>query len=185
MYEKMHDIILKVKEGDKDAFSELYRLYYPKIFSFLLRLMKSRNVAEEITQEVFFRLWINHEVLNPEMSHDSYFFSIAKNIAINNIRKAEIEKRYYDETLQQSVEETDPEEGMNFSELQELIDQAVDAMPPQQRLVFRLSREDGLINEKIAQKLNLSKRTVEKHISNSLKMLRKLIEKNYLLLFLP
>jgi RNA polymerase sigma-70 factor (ECF subfamily) len=146
--------------------------------------MKDKTAAEEITQEVFFRLWINHKILNPKMSCDSYLYSIARNIVINNFRKFEVEKKYYDEMLQNPVKEDDPGDKMDFLELQKLIAQAIDTMPPQQQLVFRLSREEGLLNEKIAQKLNISKRTVEKHISNSLKILRKLIEDRYSLFFM-
>jgi RNA polymerase sigma-70 factor (ECF subfamily) len=182
----MHDkeaetFIRKIKLGDKEAFSALFRSHYSRIFSFLYRLLKDREQAEEITQEVFFRLWINHASLDPLTPIDSYLFSIAKHASINLYKRFDVEQRYRESLEERDVADTD--HNLNQMELQHLINLAIDRMPPQQQLVFRLSREQELLNEEIAQKLHISKRTVEKHISNSLKTLRAVIEKNYLLFF--
>lgn len=179
-------LIEKVKQGDKDSFTTLFRVHYPRIHSFLSSLLKDRELAEEITQDVFFRLWINREQLNPDLSFDSYLFNMAKNTVINIHKKRGVEQRYMDAHSAEEAtakDTTDTEEQLYYKELQLLIDEAVTLMPPQQQHIFRLSREQGLKNAEIAEKLNISKRTVEKHISNSLNILRKVIENNYLLFF--
>lgn len=178
-------LVIQIKKGNKLAFSQLFRLYYPKIFSFINQLLKDRLLAEEITQDVFLRLWINREKLNPDLSFDSYLFTIAKNIVFNFFKKKEIEQRYIDHTLQSfDTEYVEVEEDFYCKDLLAIIEQAVSEMPPQQQKVFRLSREEGLLHAEIAEKLGISKRTVEKHIYTSLTFLRKIIEKNYLFLFL-
>ncbi|RHJ93650.1 RNA polymerase sigma-70 factor [Bacteroides sp. AM07-16] len=178
-------IIEQIKKGNKLAFSQLFRLYYPKIFSFIFQFLKDKQLTEEITQDVFMRLWINRENLNLDLSFDSYMFTIAKNIVLNYFKKKEVEQRYIDHTIQVfNTAHTEVEEYFYFKDLLAIIEGAVNDMPSQQQKVFRLSREEGLMNAEIAKKLGISKRTVEKHISSSLKFLRKVIEKNYLFFFL-
>lgn len=185
MLNELGHLIIQIRKGNKLAFSQLFRLYYPKIFSFINQLLKDRLLAEEITQDVFLRLWINREKINLDLSFDSYLFTIAKNIVLNFFKKKKIEQRYIDRTLRNfETSYVDAEEDFYFKDLLSLIEQAVSEMPPQQQKVFRLSREEGLLHAEIAEKLGISKRTVERHIYSSLVFLRKIIEKNYLFLFL-
>lgn len=175
------DLITKIKNGDKEAFSELFRIHYPRIFSFLYHLLNDRDMAEEISQDVFFRLWVNHASLNSELSIDAYLFSIARHTAASFYKKTNLEQQYI-----HSLDDdpgSDADENINYKELRRIITNAIKEMPRQQQLVFRMSREQELLNTEIAEKLNISKRTVEKHISNSLKTLRLVIARNYNLFF--
>lgn len=173
--------ISQVQKGDKAAFSELYRSHYPRIFSFLYTLVKNSFLAEEITQDVFFRLWVNREKLNVTMPLEPYLFNMAKNTFLNFHKRKEIEEHYL-ENQQEETEDT-VEQSLCYKELLRLINAAIATMPAQQQKIFRLSREEGLLNIEIAEKLHISKRTVEKHISNSLSLLREVINKHYLLCF--
>jgi RNA polymerase sigma-70 factor (ECF subfamily) len=174
-------LIAQLKSGNKLAFSQLYRYHYPRIFSFLYSSLKDRFLAEDFTQDLFFRLWVNREHLDEDMPLDPYFFTMAKHTVLNFYKRKEVEKRYL-ETLT-GEPESPIEENVYCKELQRLINEAIDSMPAQQQKVFQLSREEGLANTEIANQLHISKRTVEKHISNSLKLVRRVIEKNYLLCF--
>jgi RNA polymerase sigma-70 factor (ECF subfamily) len=174
-------LIAQLKKGNKSAFSQLYRYHYPRIFSFLYSLLKDRFLAEDFTQDLFFRLWVNREHLNEEMPLDPYLFTIAKHTVLNFYKKREVEKRYFEKLADEP--ESPIEENVYCKELQRLINKAIDSMPAQQQKIFRLSREEGFTNAEIANQLHISKRTVEKHISNSLKLVRRIIEKNYLLCF--
>lgn len=176
-------LVLQVKKGDKSAFAQLYRSHYPRIFSFLRTLLKDSFMAEEITQDVFFRLWVNREKLDDTMPLEPYLFSMAKNTVLNFYKRKETEKRYLENQRETEEAEEQIEQELYGKELQRLINDAIDAMPVQQQKIFRLSREEGLLNAEIAEKLQISKRTVEKHISNSLSQLREVISKNYLLCF--
>lgn len=176
-------LVLQVKKGDKSAFSQLYRSHYPRIFSFLRTLLKDSFMAEEITQDVFFRLWINREKLDHTLPLDPYLFSMAKNTVLNFQKRKETEERYLEYQHKEEQAEEQIEQALYGKELQNLINAAIKTMPAQQQKIFRLSREEGLLNAEIAEKLQISKRTVEKHISNSLSQLREVISKNYLLCF--
>lgn len=184
MPHEISHLVSQIRKGNKLAFSQLFRMYYPKLFSFIGGLIKDRPLAEEIAQDVFMRLWINREKIDPGLSFDSYLYTIAKNIVLNFYKKKEIEQRYIDHTLRAlDAGTSDAEEHFYFKDLLALVEQAVSEMPPQQQKVFRLSREEGLLNAEIAEKLGISKRTVEKHIYSSLTFLRKMIDKNYLFFF--
>jgi len=181
--QNIQNIIEKVKAGDKDAFSALYRLFYPKIYSFLFRTLKDKTIADEITQDVFFRLWINRARIKSDLPFESYFFTISKNLMYSYYKRKK--KEFNLESINiEKITETTTEKDVNFTELQQLIKKTIKTMPPQQQLVFKLSREEGLLNIEIAEKLGISKRTVEKHISNSINILRKIIGKNYMLFFI-
>ncbi|MEG2067635.1 MAG: RNA polymerase sigma-70 factor, partial [Tannerellaceae bacterium] len=173
-------LLVRIKQGDKEAFAQLYRAYHPRICSFLYGLLQNSGLAEEITQDVFFRLWLNKEKIDPDMAFNSYLYSIAKNTVVNFYKKKAAEQKFLlAKREEEAVSET--EEKLYYKELQGLINAVVESMPYQQRTVFRMSREEGLLNAEIASKLNISKRTVEKHISNSISTLRKVIEKNQFL----
>lgn len=183
MYSDNIFLIKELKKGNKLAFSQLYRMHYEKIFSFLCSLLKDQYLAEEITQDVFFRLWVNREALDKDIPIlEPYLFTLARNTVNNFHKRKAIEDNY----LKSLEEEYDNpiENNLYYKELLDLINSAIDSMPPQQQKIFRLSREQGLQNIEIAERLHISKRTVEKHISNSLEDLRSIITKNYILLIL-
>lgn len=174
-------LINELKRGNRLAFSQLYRMHYPKIYAFLRTLLRDEYLAEEISQDVFFRLWVNRESLDESVqSLEPYLFTLARNTVNNFHKKKSVEENY----LNSLEEESDNpiENSIYYKELLTLINSAIDQMPAQQQKIFRLSREQGLQNAEIAEKLHLSKRTVEKHISNSLEDLRSVITKNYILL---
>ncbi len=179
------DTVCRIKSGDRDAFRDMYLVYYPKVRSFIIRRSNCRShLAEEITQEVFFRLWVNRGSLDGYASFDSYLYTIAKNITTDMHRKNLIAAGYLNRMQSETTAPGNDETtlSLNYSEMQRLIDTAIDRMPPKQREVFRLSRTDELLNEEIACRLGISKRTVEKHISNSLKTIRAVVKNNFILL---
>lgn len=182
----MKETIIKIKAGDKEAFASLYKIYYPKIYGFVYRILRDKHLAEDVTQEVFFRLWVNHQSLNEDMAYDSFLFTIAKNITMDIHRKNTLDSDYrhnqYTINTEPHVNETSSL--MDFADLQKIIDETVNNMPYQQQRIFRLSRTEGLLNEEIAFQLGISKRTVEKHISNSLKTIKEIIKNNYLIFFM-
>ena len=176
-------LVNELKRGNKLAFSHLYRMHYAKIYAFLRTLLNDEFLAEEISQDVFFRLWVNRESLDSQVqSLEPYLFTLARN-TVHNFHKRKAVEANYLKTLEETTANS-VEDNIYYQELLILINSAIDAMPPQQQKIFRLSREQGLQNTEIAERLHISKRTVEKHISNSLQDLRKVITKNYIFLIL-
>lgn len=167
-------ILSKLKAGDRDAFTLIYNEYFSKVKIFLCHVMGGNQLSEEFAQEVFVRLWINHSKIATDQPITSYLFTISKNIAMDYYRKRSSEVKYIQHITENGEkEDKDIESELTYNQMTEIIEQAIGNMPLKQRIVFKLSREDGLINQEIAEKLHLSRRTVEKHITNALKGLKK------------
>lgn len=171
--------------GDETAFELLFRHYYPGLVIFVSQITLDKAEAEEIVQDFFFRLWKRRDQIKESPSLKSYLFTSVKNRGINFIVSKNYESRKIEElkrvmgsnlTYEQDVFVT--------SELQEKIKQAFEKLPPRTKEIFILSRFDDLKNDEIAQKLNISKRTVEIQISNALKILRQELKDYIGLLFL-
>ncbi|MEG1934443.1 MAG: RNA polymerase sigma-70 factor [Rikenellaceae bacterium] len=169
------DIIKALTDGSKPAYTQIYRLYFYRVYAFINKYLSNEYLSKDISQEVFFRLWVNHSKLDPNIPIGSYLYAIAKNIINDYFKHKDVERRYEDKFLKE-YKIADDEQYSAFNEINELIERAISTMPTQQAHVFRLSRFQGMLNEEIARELKISKRTVEKHISNSIKIMRKTLE---------
>ena len=166
-------LLQQLSEGNAEAFRHLYVRYYPKIFYFVQGLLKSEMDTEDVVQEIFSKLWVNRTSVVNIRNFDSYLFILSKNMTLNYL---EIRNRREGQTCDEFPDELDdhsPHELLVAKDLQLLADLVVSQMPPQRRLVYELSREDGLSNAEIANKLQLSPKTVENHLNLALKELRK------------
>lgn len=161
-------------DGSHGAFDTLYIQYSPKVRHFLAGFVKDKDEASDMTQEIFFKIWNNRKTISQVDSFKAYLFRMARNMICDYYEHNLIKENY---SLKQQL--LSPyadliEEEFYAKELSMLIDIAVDKMPPQRRSIFLMSRKDGLSNDKIAQKLNISKRTVENHLTQALAELRKI-----------
>jgi len=173
-------LLLRVSEGDEIAFRQLFDTYRNKLYSYILKITDSKEAAEDVLHDIFLKLWTNREKL-PEIEHlNPYIHRMAHNHAHNGLRKmaketlmmAELEKGSY-------YESSDPDDQLVRKEVRQFIHDAINKLTPQQKEVFRMSREDGLKHEEIAQRLNISILTVKKHMSDALNYLRKEISDSY------
>lgn len=180
-FARADDLFLeRLKAGDRNAFTMLFEYYYTGLVVFADRYLHDTELAEDIVQSAFVRLWENRQAIKSP-SVRLYLASAVKNSCIDLIRKNETQKKY---AQRQTFQEAD--HGNDFwaeSELQQMIQSAIDRLPPRCREIFILSRYEGLKSHEIAQKLQLSQRTVETQITNALKILRKDL-KDYLFQFL-
>jgi RNA polymerase sigma-70 factor (ECF subfamily) len=166
----IHDLC---QEGvDKDAFERLFNRYYPMVFNFVKGLVKNPVVAEDIAQNTFVKLWLNRFSLQQGQSVKNYLCVLSRNESINFLRSGMARNTSMLPHNDLCIQKPTVEEWMNFTETSNIIRSNVDAMPPQRRAVFMMSRYEHMSNMEIAVKLNLSIRTVEKHIELALKDLR-------------
>lgn len=158
-------------------FEETFRVYYPRLRMFILKLIKNEEDAEDLAQDIFVKVWADKLLWTGQIRDvDSYLFRMAKNRVFNYIESKYVRQTYAGRKLQ---DDEPLEDGVyNYIVAKEtalIIRMAIDKMPQQRRTVFLMSREEGLTNAEIAEKLHLSKRTVDNHISLALADLSKII----------
>lgn len=175
-------VIEGMKNGDMASFDIIYRTYSKRLFGFILQIIKNDSDAEEIVQEVFVKIWESRGHIDNFSLFDSYLFTIAYNKTISFIRKRLSEKRYIDhvKSLQNIDENTEPFDDSEFKILSKQVNTLVDQLPPRQKEVFTLHRQEGLAYKEIAEKMNISKNTVENHMARALKFLRQHLNKENL-----
>ncbi len=159
--------------GDQTAFELLFRHYYPGLVVFASQITMDKAEAEEIVQDFFFRIWKQRNRIKETQSLKSYLFTSVKNRGINFLISKNYEAKKIEEFQRMMSNNLTYEPDIFItSELREKIRSAFEKLPPRTREIFTLSRFNDLRNDEIAEKLEISKRTVELQISNALKILR-------------
>ena len=178
----MEDIDLKyikrLGKGDHEAFDILFIQYHSKLKRFFLGFIKDEEVANDMIQDIFLKIWINKEAVSKAVSFNRYLFRMAKNM-IYDYFDHELIREKFEQNIQDDSDYLYAdilEEEIYANELSLLFDIAIDKMPPQRKQIFILSRKKGVSNEEIAEKLNINIRTVENHITLAIRELRKIIQ---------
>ena len=167
--------MLLTQQSELEAFDCIYYRYSEAIFAFLLSISKDYYLAEEVTQNVFLLLWRKKSLLDKSRSLKALLFSIAHNEMISFFRKQKSEsikrEKFYAAFPSDITMEVEYE--VEYQNLKELSDYAIEQLPPKMREVYKLSRDTGLTNKEISEQLNISIKTVENHITAALRSLKK------------
>lgn len=179
------ELVKKLKAGDSFAFEVLFYKYRNKIKGFAQKIVPAQIDPEEIVQEVFVKVWLKKEAIDPEKDFQSYLFSIAKNLVLDHLKSAVNRKLYFvDEHFHQDLLVEDGLEASITEETEEKLQKLINEIPERRREIFRLSRFEGLSYKQIAERLNISENTVDSQIRNALAFLRKEFRKFVVLAFL-
>ena len=172
-FSEERSLILRLIEGDEDAFCELYATYKNRLIYFAMRFLKSREYAEDVFQDAFVVVWQSRRFINPDASFSSYLYTIMRNRILNQLRNAANEEKLKESILSQALDYTeDTKREVMLNDLKSLISHALQQLTPRQREIFEMSREAQLSHKEIADKLGISINTVQEHISTSLKLIR-------------
>lgn len=174
-----NELASRIKQGNQLAFATIYDKYHKQLYALALRYLKNREMAEDVTQEVFINLWSNRSRLVETLNLKSFLFTTAKNLILNTIRNNQraIEKNY--EILMDSMfEETDFDQLEESHEMTSIIEKAVEALSPQRKIIFYLKTTEALSNQEIGQQLNISVNTVKVQYYQILKEIRAYASKN-------
>ena len=159
--------------GDGNAFTSLFHLYKHKLFSYVLALSESEMLAEDIVQDVFLKLWNEHESLADINNFGSYVFRMSKNHAINHFRRMSHETLIISELFQiNPSSHNQVEDIIALKETEKLLESIINRLPAQQKSVYNLSRVDGKSHNEIADLLNISPHTVRNHIIQAMSAIR-------------
>ncbi|MFW5822480.1 MAG: RNA polymerase sigma-70 factor [Tangfeifania sp.] len=167
-----HILFEKIKKGNEKAFERLFCTYYSHLCLFAEHFVRNQAEAEEIVQDVFVRLWENRKRIAIATSVRNYLFRSVKNRCLNFIQHKKIETRYAEKFLKEAEQSTTDDTGFIESGLLSKIEESIKSMPEKRQEIFRLSREEGLKYREIAEKLNISIKTVETHMGLAIKTLR-------------
>lgn len=160
-----HELILQVAEGNEHAFSRLFDMYHHRLGTYIFRLTDSMQLAEEIVQDVFLKIWMSRESLSNIQCFKAYLFVISKNQALNCLKKAIREQKYQNQWQEQEgCEEQLVLQDEHSNKYYTLLDIAIDHLPPQQQKVYLLSRHERLKYAEIAQQMDISRETVKKYL---------------------
>ena len=169
---------------NKVVFDFIFHYYYSGLCAYCERITGNQEVAEDIVQELFVTLWVKHEQIQITSSLKNYLFTSVKNRSLDYLKREQRKSHKLEHIAgEQELPENLSSLWFAEAELQAVVDKSLEKLPPRCREIFELSRFEGLKNQEIAEKLGLSKRTVELQVSNALKQLRTDL-KDYLPLFL-
>ncbi|RNL55565.1 RNA polymerase sigma-70 factor [Pedobacter jejuensis] len=171
-------LFAELAKGNESAFETIYHHYNKRLAPFVEKMVRSPELAEEIIQDIFVQLWINRHLLEDVKHPTSYLFNIATNKTLDYLKKIANNAKLMDKIAYRSTELiNDTEERVIFRESAAIIEMAVSALPEQRRMIYHLSRNEGLTHEQIAERLNISRNTVKNQLVTALKSIRQFTEK--------
>ena len=171
------ELLLLASQGSEPAFTLLFNRYKHKLYSYLLSLTASPEIAEDIIQDTFLKLWKNRSSIEAIDHLGGYLFKTTRNLAINAFKRMSKETIILSKLQsQQNSVNTKADDTLVVKEAEQLLYQTIQNLPPQQKLIYTLSREQGLKHEDIAHQLHLSPSTVRNHIVQALRTIRKKFE---------
>ena len=168
------DIIAEgIRKGDEKAFETAFRQYYCLMMNLASGILKDEALAEEQVQEVFTKIWEKREELPEKLKLFPYLLTSVRNRCYNMIRNKQVEQKYLDFTQRSFQEQLLNYDYSNVDEeLIEKLHHAINTLPEKCREVFRLSRFEKMSHKEISSNLNISVKTIEKHITKAMKVLK-------------
>lgn len=179
--------LLKIKEGDEYFFNLIFEKYRNQLFTYLYRVTKSREVAEEQVLDVFLKLWHGREAITEIQNFEAFLYRVAHNKAIDFFRAAKRSaalQRALWEAITAGPATDNADNRLIFKNTDALIKEAINQLSPQRKKVFELRHYEELSYAEIAATLNLSSNTVRNHLAASIQFIRDYLEKNNALLLL-
>lgn len=174
--DKSNRLFLKVQKGDHSALEQLFRRTFPRFLDFALKITKDEIIAEDIVQDVFVKLWEKRETIQG-LNIEGYLFRLVRNKCLDHIKyikvisgkEIDLDNFCKFEELYRVDFISDEPYLLIQEELKSEIQQTIDSLPPRCKEVFVLSRQDGLKNREIAEKLQINIKNVERHLSRATK----------------
>lgn len=168
------NLLSEVSKGDSCAFESLFNKYKSITYSYALKICQSQTIAEEIVQDVFMNLWINRARLKQIDNFGGYLRVITRNEALQVLRRLALQARYYEKTAEYWTEQHNETEGtILYNESCQILDRALNALPPQQQLIYRMCHLDGMKQQEVADQLQISPLTVKAHLRQAVLRIRK------------
>ena len=166
---------------DESAFNQLYKLNVVKLYQFAFSFVKEKEIAEEIVNDVFLKVWVDRKKLDTVRNLAVYLYVAVKNASLNYLNRISSKRISFMSAYEQSFElfvvEPNPEQLLIGKEMKISIEQAVNQLPPRCRVIFKMLKEDNLSANEVAQILDISNKTVFAQLSIAIKKIEELVIK--------
>ena len=174
------ELLVRLAAGDEYAFEQLYLIYSPKIYAKILQLVKQEELAEEILQDVFVKIWEKRAGLDKEKSFKSFLYTIAKNMVVDLFRRAALDRQMLEKFIVENTEIYYPFESNDDSEQESkmIIQKALATLPAQRKKIYTLIKLEGHSYEEVAALLGISTSTVNDHVVKATKTLKAYFDQN-------
>lgn len=168
------ELLQRVAAGDQQAFRLLFDRYWEKMYANTLQFVKSAAKAEDLTQEIFIKVWMSRERLTAVNRFDAFLYTMSKNMILDEFRKRvllTVPENGQDVYLPSDLPSA--QDKLEFKDVEIQLNAAIDRLPTQMQLAFRLSRFQGMSHDEIAREMNISRVTSKNYIARSIAAIRK------------
>lgn len=173
------NLLFQVSKGDEKAFRVLFDAYHNRLYFYTLQITNSREMAEDIVQDTFLKIWLHRDRLTDIGHFNAYLFRVAQNAVFSGLRRKALEASILEGKLEPPPAEAEPVEKLHFKMVKGVLQKAVDTLPEQQKKVYMFRREEGYPIREIAQIMDISETTVKRHLTQAQKTLRKALEDSF------
>jgi RNA polymerase sigma-70 factor (family 1) len=175
-----------LQSGNEKVFEEIYERYHKSVYAYLLGFLKDNALAEDLMHEVFMKIWNMRGQVELHTSFSSYLFRICHNKAINTLEKIAVDNKLRNRVLHhlQSFSSFHDQDTRALKAYDQLLENALESLPPQRRKVFLLCREEGKTYDETAAQLGISRNTVKEHMVKAQKALRSFLDEKGEIAFL-
>lgn len=166
-------ILTKISRGDANAFAVLFNFYKNKVYGYAMAILQTEKSAEEIVQDVFIKIWIKRENLTTIENFGAYLRTVSRNETLNALKHVAITQKHEELTIKYTNEfDLSTENTIQFRETKQILESAIQKLPPQQKLIYTLCHIDGIKQKDVAEKLNISPLTVKVHLREAIKSIK-------------
>lgn len=172
------ELFAQMAEGSEAAFTDIFFHYIPVLQPHIFKMTRSEDATQDIIHDVFLKIWLSREKMAEIENYRAYIFRMTTNQTYDWLKRIAKEKIAIAGTRLRTIESINTtEETIDFNQSAEIIKKAVAQLPQQRKLVFKLSREEGLSHDEIAERLNISKNTVSNHLTEALRFIKDYLQK--------
>lgn len=172
-------LIRLLNHGSEPAFSELYMAYIKPVYKRILFIVKEEEIAEEISQDLFIKVWQKRNEIDPDKSFKSFLYTIAHNLVYDYLRKIARDKQLLSRLMVNAVDHyMHTEEAFQAKETQKILSEAIEHLPPQGKQVFKLCKIEGKSYEEVSHLMGITIATVNSHMVKSNRFVKEYLCRN-------
>lgn len=170
--EKERALLREAAGGDEQSFAELFYAYKDKLYAFVLRISGSPETTEDVLQDVFMKIWVDRQRLTEVVHFNAFIYRVCHNHTLNLLRRMSRETLVRIESGRHQEAGDPVDEAFMYNHIRKSLAEIVDKLPPQQKTVYQLSREESVRQDEIARQMGISISTVKNHLAQALKTIR-------------